>query len=183
MTGIVLLLIIIAAVWLYRRRRAHGRALPPPPLAPQLDPATTVGVQWDDLFEPGEAKPVNAVGEASYRTQIMKLVGDDVAAARAARYPREVQYERSGTFPARLMREPGNRYDPNAVAVVVQGYDGGWYLVGYLDRHDAAFVAQRMDTAGALAITAAARFWWRVRDDAGTRVEVQDAKIGAKLQF
>jgi hypothetical protein len=62
-----------------------------------------------------------------------------------------------------LQREPGNRYDPNAVKVVIEGR-----LVGYLPREDAPAYQvplQLIEQKGRLA-TCKARLWWsREYDD------------------
>jgi HIRAN domain/Domain of unknown function (DUF4429) len=64
---------------------------------------------------------------------------------------------------ASLQREPGNRYDPNAVKVVIEGR-----LVGYLPREDAPAYQvplQLIEQKGRLA-TCKARLWWsREYDD------------------
>jgi hypothetical protein len=64
---------------------------------------------------------------------------------------------------ASLQREPGNRYDPNAVKVIIEGK-----LVGYLPREDAAAYQaplQLIERWGRVA-TCRARLWWsRQYDD------------------
>jgi len=68
------------------------------------------------------------VGESHYQRELFKLAG------RRKRTAADIP------IVAVLVREPENRYDPNAVKVVVNGY-----RVGYLRRVDAAAYAPMLD--------------------------------------
>lgn len=72
---------------------------------------------------PGEGDTLNVVGESHYLETLAGLV----AALRVDAGDREVMTV------AKLVREPMNRYDRNAVRVEIHGH-----LVGYLSREDAS---------------------------------------------
>ena len=71
---------------------------------------------------------VEVVGESHYKRELFKLAG------RRQRTAADIP------IVAVLVREPDNRYDPNAVKVLVNGYH-----VGYLGRADAEAYAPLLD--------------------------------------
>jgi hypothetical protein len=86
------------------------------------------------------------VGE-SYRQDVLAKVA--AQATDAAPYMEDLQDKARGIaqkeperrwFRAALFREPGNEYDPNAIAVHAAGYG----LVGYLDRETALELRARV---------------------------------------
>jgi len=84
---------------------------------------------------PGECE-VRVVGESAYQDALFELTG-------GRRLYGGVRMERV----ARLVPEPGNRVDPGAIAVTIDGR-----TVGYLSRHDVtcyrAAIASAIDRSG-----------------------------------
>ena len=81
--------------------------------------ASFTTVSWDTL-DLGYRATIR--GESHYQPQLRAL------------------QRRSREWTAVLVREPGNRYDPNAVAVHIDGQ-----CIGHLAREDAAELAPRLD--------------------------------------
>jgi hypothetical protein len=93
------------------------------------------------VLVPDNGRPGEVVNPKSTRTHTLGLYSFQVrgtayheAAARAADF-------RPGQ-PVRLVREPDNEHDPNAVAVYAQGTSK---CVGYVNRQNGARLAKRMD--------------------------------------
>ena len=69
---------------------------------------------------------MDAVGESNYQDALLRHGSG-----------RSVDGVRSTMHQALLMREPGNRYDRNAIAIYLRDPAGRADIVGYLSREDA----------------------------------------------
>lgn len=131
-------------------------AVPPPPVAPTptpapkpAGPAPSLGnVVWKRASFPFEA-----VGESNYRAAFVSICGKRTADGHDAE------------FDALLEPEPTNRFDKNAIKVMIKGQ-----TVGYLPRDQAVRVGEQMREAGFSALRCKARIqggWYEDADDQG----------------
>ena len=113
--GLALLACILVAKWIrHFAERLSGPTSTPLESAPYLE--------GDGTFS------FDIVGEASYQHALDRIAGGKCEAGH--------EIERLAT----LEREPDNRHDANAIAVLIEGLK-----VGYIPRTDAAMLAEIMD--------------------------------------
>jgi hypothetical protein len=152
-----------------------------PPDSTDHPPARSGQVgKWRQIFPRGAGPRLhNIVGEASYMENIIRIAGHEMRESCRSRYPAEESFAYSSTYMAELVREPGNPYDPDAVAVYVEGL-----LMGYLARGENLPVAQAMDGQGfgRVVMPSGAYMAWKIRDDNGRRIPFERLKVGVKLR-
>lgn len=133
----------------------EGTPAPSPTrIPPELEDHRTPTPEGGFDLAPG-AGGVKAVGESNYRGTLVQVTGGQ---------------RREGVkmyLTATLVREPRNRYDPNAVSVRIEGK-----VVGYLPRAKAAAyrpVLDRIEASGRVAYCSAQAYggWDRGGDDRG----------------
>lgn len=92
---------------------------------------------------------IDVVGEARYQDALSEIAGGKTPDGHEI------------TTNAEIRREAGNRFDANAIQVLI-----AWRLVGYLSRADAAEYAPVLDAAGiaGMACPAEIRGGWRTSD-------------------
>lgn|GEM_PF-1409419 len=92
-------------------------------------------IQWRD-----GSYPMDVVGESNYQSALVAICG------------RHTRHGHESLYTALLKLEPSNRYDPNAVQVLIDNQ-----LVGYLPREQAARLKGQMDEANLTEVRCRAR--------------------------
>jgi hypothetical protein len=144
---LILLAAVAAALWLVFRKRAAGAARPSPPRAdlrevsprstppetrtpvPEKDPLLGPPAPWRISDHEGPHGFVAVVGESHYQETLRGL---------SVLFETIERHER--TFTAKLVAEPTNLYDPNAVAVTTENGT----TIGYLASEMAATFQKRL---------------------------------------
>lgn len=127
-----------------------------PEAPPRPAPGRLLKVDWRD-----GSFPMEVVGESNYQPALVSICGS---------HTREGH---DGEYEAIIELEPSNRYDPNAVKVMIKGK-----TVGYLPREQAKRVGGQLDEAGSAAARCRARIrgGWRTNQydegDFGVRLGV-----------
>lgn len=107
----------------------------PPPQSQAPRGSANPSIQWRPA-----SFPMEVVGESRYQDALVAICGA------------HTRYGHEGEYLAVLKREPSNAFDPNAIAVHIDGRK-----VGYLSREQAERVSIQMDEAGLGAVRCSAR--------------------------
>lgn len=83
--------------------------------------------------------------DAVSKTVTLQVVGMKYRVTPATRHLIRKKVEHDGPIPVKLIREPENVHDPNAIKVVISGSAYKGLHIGYLMRGVAAEYAQRLD--------------------------------------
>jgi len=129
--GALVVFVVLVAYLACRKPNPHSPETPP---EPRTRPATPTG---RIPLGPGEDFHFDIVGAGSYLATLRKAAGDRLANGETV------------VLTALVIPEPNNQYDPNAIAVHLEGFG----KVGYFSRGDAEewrAVAQALIARGAV---------------------------------